>query len=566
VITFSDDPKRAENQMHAVIFYLVTFGYIDGDFDASERSLVKETIRRLIEHRAQLAMPDAPEAARVEVVDKYTKHFHEVFEGIDQNVKDLFTESVAGDEDPKAFVHSRLKVQCFEIFQSFDRGGQEQLMALIDELLMADGQAHPAELQFRGELAQLLEVDLEIELVDEGQASERGGNVTVSAPLSARPSNVDHPFFKPFEFHFSRDPAALEKQIAADRQLIDRAIGVLQKQRETGAGKLAGKQTVAELAGMEPFLDGHVYVRMPKPGETYELTVIGDLHGCYSILKATLLQSKFFERVDAYRTNPGSVPYPLLILLGDYIDRGLFSLNGVLRTVLQLFVTAPEHVVVLRGNHEYYVEVNGNMYGGVKPAEAINTLKPLLPIDVFRHYRTLFEELPSALLFERFVFVHGGIAKDRLLKERWKDLSSLNDPDVRFQMMWSDPSSADVIPADLQDQASRFAFGRMQFRAFMQRIGAHTMVRGHEKVLSGFAKSYDDDGGARVFTLFSSGGKDNADLPAESTYRDVTPMVLTITHDDAGSKVTPWTPDWASYNDPERNAFFKVKPEIEQRA
>jgi hypothetical protein len=305
---------------------------------------------------------------------------------------------------------------------------------------------------------------------------------------------------------------------------------------------------------------------MPKAGEPYELTVLGDLHGCYSILKATVLQSKFFERVEAWRRDPSSTPYPLLVLLGDYIDRGLFSINGVLRTVLQLFVTAPDHIVVLRGNHEYYVEVNGTMYGGVKPAEAINTLKPHLPIDVFRHYRSLFEEMPSVFLFDRILFVHGGIAKDRLLKERWKDLSSLNDPDIRFQMLWSDPSTADVIPADLQDQASRFAFGRMQFRAFMQRIGAHTMVRGHEKVLPGFTKAYDDDGGARVFTLFSAGGHDNADLPAGSTYREVTPMALTISHANGESKVTPWTPDWKSYNDPERNAFFKVPPEIEQRA
>jgi hypothetical protein len=304
---------------------------------------------------------------------------------------------------------------------------------------------------------------------------------------------------------------------------------------------------------------------MPKAGERYELTILGDLHGCYSILKATILQSKFFERVDAYRRDK-TLPYPLLVLLGDYIDRGLFSINGVLRTVLQLLVTAPEHVVVLRGNHEYYVEVKGNMYGGVKPAEAINTLKPHLPIDVFRHYRTLFEEMPNVFLFDKFFFVHGGIPKDRLVKERWKDLSSLNDPDIRFQMMWSDPSTADIIPADLQDQASRFAFGRMQFRAFMQRIGTHTMVRGHEKVIGGFAKTYDDDDHARVLTVFSAGGAANGDLPKESTYREVTPMVVTMTWDNGATKITPWTPDWESYNDPERNAFFKLPPEIEQRA
>ena len=131
-------------------------------------------------------------------------------------------------------------------------------------------------------------------------------------------------------------------------------------------------------------------------------------------------------------------------------------------------------------------------------------------------------------------------------------------------MMWSDPSVADVIPADLQDQAARFAFGKMQFRAFMNRIGANTMLRGHEKITEGFEAVYDEELG-RLITLFSAGGKDNNDLPAESAYRDVTPMALTITHDGTNADITPWTPDWKSYNDPERNAFFKVAPEIEHR-
>ncbi len=563
VITFSKDPQTAEQQMHAVIFYLVTFGYIDGDFDAKEKGFVREIIRQVIEHRAEGAMPDATREVRDEVVSKFTRHFHEILDGIDQNVRDLFTESVSEGEDPKAFVHARLKVRCFEIFKSFDRAGQDKLMELIDYLLLADGVAHPAEVQFRSELGGFLDQeDLGVALVEEDEgASPRMVVDRAGAPPKCE---ADHPFFKPFEFHFSADQETIARQVGADRQLIDRTLQTLSAQRLEGTGRLEGKNSVADLAGMA-FLDGHVYVRMPKPGERYELTVLGDLHGCYSILKATVLQSRFFERVDAYRKDK-SQPYPLLILLGDYIDRGLFSLNGVLRTLMQLFVTAPEHVVMLRGNHEYYVEVNGTMYGGVKPAEAINTLKPLLPVDVFRHYRTLFEEMPSVLLFDRFFFVHGGIPKDRLVKERWKDLSSLNDADLRFQMMWSDPSTADVIPADLQDQASRFAFGRMQFRAFMHRVGSRTMVRGHEKVLSGFAPAYDDADHARLFTLFSAGGKGNGDLPVGSAYRDVTPMALTITGDGSESvTMVPWAPDWATYNDPERNAFFKVAPEIPMR-
>ena len=263
MITFSTDPQRAEHQMHAVIFYLVTFGYIDGDFDAQERSFVKDIIRQLIEHRATDAMPDSAKDVVADVITKYTKHFHEVFEGIDQNVRDLFTESVSEGEDPKAFVHARLKVRCFEIFKSFDSGGQEQLMALIDRLLLADGVAHPAEVQFRGELASFLEEDFGIEIVEDDGDNTR--SVTVDRPQPSVPSTIDHPFFKPFEFHFSADPQTIGRQVMADRQLIDRAIAVLTTQRQAGAGRLTGKKNVSELAGTEPFLDGHVYVRMPTP-------------------------------------------------------------------------------------------------------------------------------------------------------------------------------------------------------------------------------------------------------------------------------------------------------------
>ncbi|WP_394837182.1 serine/threonine protein phosphatase [Pendulispora rubella] len=562
MLTFSPDPDKAEQEMHAIIFYLTTFGYIDGDFDASEKSFVRAYIRKLVEHRADTTMVDADPSFRAEIVDKFTAHFHEVFEGIDLRIQELFAEPVQKDEEPSAFVHTKLKVRCFEIFQSFDRAGQEQLMATIDELLLADGHAHPAELKFRGELAALLSTEVELELVDDDEAV---AHVRVEAPRKPPSTGENHPFFVPAEFHYSADRKKILEQASRDRVLLDRVLAILDKQREGGKGKLTGKSNIAEIPAGESFLDGYTYVVRPVPKRGYELTVLGDLHGCYSVLKATLIQSRFFEKVTAFRQNPDAVPEPKLVFLGDYIDRGLFSLNGVLRTVLQLFATAPEHVVVLRGNHEYYVEYNGNVYGGVKPAESINTLKPHLPLDVFRHYARLFEQLPNTLLFDRFFFVHGGIPRDRLIKERWRDLSTLNDPDLRFQMMWSDPSRVDVVPADLQEKSARFPFGKLQLRAFLQRMGCHTLVRGHEKVNSGFERTYDDEH-AQLFTLFSAGGRDNNDLPVDSSYRTVTPMALTLQlHPDGTSTITPWAPDYRAYNDPQRNAFFQKAPEIAHR-
>jgi hypothetical protein len=555
MITFSTDPDVAERQMHAVIFLMTTFGYIDGDFDQRERTFVRERIGTLVKDRVDGAkIADA--MLRLELVDKFTSHFHEVFEQIDARVADLMNEPVAAGEASGAFVDARLKQQCLEVMQSFDKAGQEGLLSAVDELLMADGEAHPAELKFRGELASFLEGDLGVELIEDGAAREK---IKVAQAVLPPSVGTVHPFFEPFEHHYR--PDLIEKQIAADLSLVDRACQVLEAERARGAGKLSGKHSFAELSGQAPFLDGHVYVVPPQANKRYELLVVGDLHGCYSVLKAAIMQWGFFDKVNAYRKDPSANPEPHLVLLGDYIDRGLFSLNGVLRGVLQLLVTAPEFVHVLRGNHEYYVEHEGHVYGGVQPSEAINTLKPYVPIDAFRRYIQLFEALPSCLSFGEVFFVHGGIPKDRLVKERWKDLSSLNDPDIRFQMMWSDPSSADVIPADLQDKSSRFAFGRLQFRAFMQRLGASTMVRGHEKVTSGFQLKYEGDEGTLI-TLFSSGGEHNEDLPTDSSYRSVTPMVLSVSRDATGTTFTPWAPDYRAYNDPARNGFFRAAPTI----
>jgi len=546
------DPTVADRQMQAVIFYLTTFGHIDGDFDLSEKMFVRTYIRRLVENRVSKGAASLAPAAQGELVAKYTAHFHEVFEAIDLQVADLFTEAVSHDEDSDKFVHSRLKLRCFEIFQQFDRAGQEQLLDTIDALLMADGEAHPAEIKFRAELAELLEADLHVELIDEG-----GPAAATIQPAAVKESGaVVHPFFDQFEHDWARDPALLVRQIEADRQAMNRTRHILREWRDKGRGKLTGKRTLDDLAGQELLLDGHTWACPPKPGRRYEITVLGDLHGCYSCLKAAIMQSRFFDKVRLFREDPTGNPEPKLVLLGDYLDRGIFSLNGVLRTALLLFCTAPEHVVVLRGNHEYFVEFDGKIFGGVKPSEAFDSLKGRAPEDVFRDYMNLFEDLPTAFLFDQTLFVHGGIPRDRTFKNRYQDLGSLNDPDLRFEMMWSDPSSVDVIPAALQEQSARFPFGRLQAQRFLQRIGCHTLVRGHEKIVEGFRRSYDDEN-LLLITLFSAGGKDNHDLPPRSSYRQVTPMALTLSYQDGKSQITPWPIEYATYNDPERNAFFR---------
>jgi uncharacterized tellurite resistance protein B-like protein len=562
MLTFSTNPEVAEQQMNAIIFYLTAFGYIDGEFDFTEKTFVRIYIRQLVTARAKMAMPDADPKTRDEVINKFTTHFHEVFEQVDRSVKELFDEAVADGEDVEKFVYAKLKLRSYEIFQSFDRDNQHELLATIDELIYADGSVHPAEKKFREELEALL--DKNVETLTEGDIEVvPTKQVAIEEPKAAPPpKRDDHPFFQRSEQHYSADPERIRQQVAADLDLMHRFVQQLQLQRTAGSGRLGGKQTVAEFAGGDAFLDGHVFVHPAKPDRVYDITVLGDLHGCYSCLKGALLQADFFAKLEAWKLDTRK-PEPKLVLLGDYIDRGMFSYNGVLRTVMQLYLAAPEHVFPLRGNHEYYIEYRGRIYGGVKPAEAINTLIGHIPGEVFQEYMQMFEQLPNMLFFDDLMFVHAGIPRDSDIKARLKDMSSLNDPELRFQMLWSDPSTADFIPDDLQAQNARFPFGKRQFEAFMARLGCSMMIRGHEKIDAGFKTMYGDV--ASLLSLFSSGGADNHDLPAYSSYRTVTPMAATIRLEGGTAQVTPWLIDYKRFNDPKRNRFFASPPEIEHK-
>ena len=70
MLKFSRDPNVAEQQMRAIIFYLTAFGYIDGQFDLSEKTFIRVYIRRLVEARAAEAMPVADAAVRADVVKR----------------------------------------------------------------------------------------------------------------------------------------------------------------------------------------------------------------------------------------------------------------------------------------------------------------------------------------------------------------------------------------------------------------------------------------------------------------------------------------------------------------
>lgn len=539
--------------MHAIIYSMTAFGYIDGDFDHAEKDFIRRYIKELVTTRAR-AMLGVEANENQDVIDRWTEHFYEVLDEIDDEIQGHFTESVAEGESTQDFVLAKLKLRCFELFKKFDEDNRARLLTTVDELMHADGVVHPNEQKFRDELGALLDSPIELDDVDVEAVAE--GKIIVDEAKTLTPRENDHPFFKSFEFDYASDPIVFAQQSRHDLEIMHRFVDKLDEQRRAGSGKLAGVNDFAAFEGHDAFLDGHVYVVQPKPGEDVELLVLGDLHGCYSCLKAALMQADFFAKVEAYRKDPKKSVRPLLVFLGDYIDRGKFSYNGILRTVMQLFLAVPEHVFVLRGNHEYYVELNGRVLAPVRPSEAMTSLQTVAPNELFAEYMRLFEALPNMLVFHKTLFVHAGIPREDTIAERFHDLASLNDPEIRFQMLWSDPSESDVIPLELQKANARFPFGKRQFKAFLHRLGLTAMIRGHERVVEGLRKIYDEDD-ATLLSLFSAGGKTNDDLPPKSNYREVVPMALTLRFKDGQGQVTPFVLDYARYNDPRYNSFFQ---------
>lgn len=541
--------------MRAIIYYLVAFAYIDQDFDPAEKDFIRAYLGKLVVQRAEGAMAAGP--ARDEAVARWTGHFHGVLDEIDRSVQSDFTESVAYGETQEQYVLARLKLGCFELLKRFDDEGQRALLETIEELIQADGVVHPSEAAFRDEVVKL--VNTEVSLDETEIEFVEAGEVIVDAAAWLTPRVENHPFFE-YEWDFARDPAAFAQQAQEDMALLDRVMALFDRQRAAGRGKLEGVKDFSAFPAGARFLDGHVYVAAPPPEQDYELLVLGDLHGCYSCLKAALLQADFFGKVHAHRADPAAHPAMAVVFLGDYIDRGRFSLSGTLRTAMQLLVKLPDEVFLLRGNHEYYVELDGKVLAPVRPCEAMDSISRVAKPEIFVKYMRLFEAMPNMLAYGQTFFVHGGIPRSETLRTQYDGLPSLNLWDLRFEMMWSDPSAADLVPDALQQESARFPFGRLQFQQFLARLGCTAMVRGHQMAAEGFVKNYDDPRGL-LLTVFSAGGADNQDLPLNSSYRGVAPKALTVRRTGGVTTFTPFSIAYSRYNKPEFNDFFKARLE-----
>mmetsp|Transcript_1822 Transcript_1822/g.2489 ORF Transcript_1822/g.2489 Transcript_1822/m.2489 type:complete len:323 (+) Transcript_1822:114-1082(+) len=211
------------------------------------------------------------------------------------------------------------------------------------------------------------------------------------------------------------------------------------------------------------------------------VTVVGDIHG------------QLYDLLELFEIS-GKPPLTNYLFMGDYVDRGYFSLECVTIVVL-LKVRFPDRVTLLRGNHEsrQITQVYGfydecvRKYGGAA---------------VWRAFCELFDFLPLAAIIEEQIFCpHGGLSPSL---DTIKEIQSLG----RFHevphdgpicdLMWSDPDEKKGW--GVSPRGAGYTFGADISEQFNHRNGFSFIVRAHQLTMDGFVWAHPNE----CVTVFSA--------------------------------------------------------------
>ncbi|WVQ82126.1 hypothetical protein IAT38_004254 [Cryptococcus sp. DSM 104549] len=152
------------------------------------------------------------------------------------------------------------------------------------------------------------------------------------------------------------------------------------------------------------------------------VTVVGDIHG------------QFHDLIEIFRIG-GSAPNTNYLFLGDYVDRGLHSVETIsLLTCLKL--RYPERIQLIRGNHEsravtqtygFYLECT-RKYGSP---------------NVWQYFTDMFDFLTLSVVIDNAIFcVHGGLSPSIHQIDQIKIIDRFREiphEGPMADLVWSDP-------------------------------------------------------------------------------------------------------------------------------
>ncbi|GKT32830.1 Serine/threonine-protein phosphatase PP-X isozyme 2 [Aduncisulcus paluster] len=226
-------------------------------------------------------------------------------------------------------------------------------------------------------------------------------------------------------------------------------------------------------------LDNVVNIQAP-------VTVVGDLHG------------QLFDVLEMFEIT-GEPPATNFVFLGDYVDRGMYSLE-TLCLLIVLKVLYPSRIVLIRGNHE--CRRISSTYGFLE--ETKKKFSEIKGVQIYRACMTLLDTLPlAAIISGTFFCVHGGLspgfsAVDELaLIYRFKEPPS---DGIVADLLWSDPRSDIDEGWMVSERGSGHIFGRQVTKKFLHVNNFAHILRAHQMCKDGFEIMFED----RLSTVWSA--------------------------------------------------------------
>ncbi|KAI9148606.1 Protein phosphatase methylesterase 1 [Blastocladiella emersonii ATCC 22665] len=204
------------------------------------------------------------------------------------------------------------------------------------------------------------------------------------------------------------------------------------------------------------------------------VTICGDIHG------------QFYDLMELFRVG-GEVPTTNYIFMGDFVDRGYYSLES-LTLLMVLKAKWPEKITLLRGNHESRQITQ--VYGFFDECQT----KYGNP-NVWKQCCQVFDLLALGAIIDGRVFcVHGGLSPDVRTLDQIRTIHRCQEvphEGAFCDLMWSDPDETDTWA--VSPRGAGWLFGAKVTNEFNHINNLTLIARAHQLVQEGYKFMFPDE-------------------------------------------------------------------------